>query len=856
MKKLLLLTFVLATLGLTNNLCIADENASFSMTSEQLVLPVVDVQEYGFFKAEMYLWQDAPFILELIPNQVESVQNVLSPIAEMSFATGALHIPLLEVTDLTANVEHYEAFLSLVPETNPSRFQLTQAIPYNNNAVFEILATKQHSLTDVPTKAAEIDKIFAVIATAIEATDNMTIAIGENRGRTPCGGDVPNTLLSLPAVDFNMDGSPDDIGRMMEISFSKDSVFLANGLNHGIMLPWQIAIFTQQDTLYVTAGVPETLVRLVFRDAINYDRLVSLARDYHRQIRTVVASALEGMEGFHTNVNQTWMKRDNTPFSLGEQEIAELESRLKTPLTLEFIAPSVTINTELSVDEVTRAIEDAFLAVTVADMNRNGEIAEDVNENGITDDQEVLQQAVMGFIKSNEPDMAGMRAMIEEANGVWANGKTLQQWNVARTLTLGDDEVGRLNLIQLCQSFYGGMALGFGLQHIPAMPCIAGVWKEEDGIHINLADPRFLFAYLFSGVQLDQDDEVQQRMGALFQLFPSMVFNELVSVLNVVVAELGGTQPFEFAEPPPAVTDQFEMVRGHIDAWLTETDMPIIPSSNVKDIVDDWDNQQFDYQIVSIRSPAHYSEGHVPNAINIPFRELTAEANLARLEPEKTLITYCYTGHTGQISATILNMLNFDAKNMKHGMMDWNLAQFQASGAKEWDGVADYVVETTPRTVEVEYQLPVVMTELDEAVAILQQRADTYLTSTIDTLGFTIPSSEVQAIVKDWDNQQDNYQIISVRSPEHYAVGHVPYAMNIPFRELTQLEQLQKLDPNKISIVYCYTGHTGQIATTLLNLAGYPARNIKFGMMDWNLETLQASGVAPWDQEADYPVVQ
>ena len=34
-------------------------------------------------------------------------------------------------------------------------------------------------------------------------------------------------------------------------------------------------------------------------------------------------------------------------------------------------------------------------------------------------------------------------------------------------------------------------------------------------------------------------------------------------------------------------------------------------------------------------------------------------------------------------------------------------------------------------------------------------------------------------------------------------------------------------------MVYCYTGHTGQVAATLLRAFGYDAVNLKFGMMGW-----------------------
>jgi rhodanese-related sulfurtransferase len=75
--------------------------------------------------------------------------------------------------------------------------------------------------------------------------------------------------------------------------------------------------------------------------------------------------------------------------------------------------------------------------------------------------------------------------------------------------------------------------------------------------------------------------------------------------------------------------------------------------------------------IVSVRSPEHYAVGHVPGAINIPWRSVAASENLAKLSPDEKIVAYCYTGHTGQVAATVLGMLGYDVSNVKYGMMGW-----------------------------------------------------------------------------------------------------------------------------------------------------------------------------------------
>jgi len=67
------------------------------------------------------------------------------------------------------------------------------------------------------------------------------------------------------------------------------------------------------------------------------------------------------------------------------------------------------------------------------------------------------------------------------------------------------------------------------------------------------------------------------------------------------------------------------------------------------------------------------------------------------------------------------------------------------------------------------------------------------------------------------------------------------------------MENLEQLDPRRTIIVCSQNGQMGQLAATVLNLMGYRAVNMLFGMMDWN-----KAHVAPrdlWDGATGYPVV-
>ncbi|NOZ72732.1 MAG: rhodanese-like domain-containing protein [Chloroflexi bacterium] len=84
------------------------------------------------------------------------------------------------------------------------------------------------------------------------------------------------------------------------------------------------------------------------------------------------------------------------------------------------------------------------------------------------------------------------------------------------------------------------------------------------------------------------------------------------------------------------------------------------------------------------------------------------------------------------------------------------------------------------------------------------------------------------------DGDADNDPlIISVRKPEHYALGHIPGAVNISPKDIFNPDTLAKLPTDRQIVVYCYTGQTASHVVSLLNMAGYDAYNLLFGMSSW-----------------------
>ena len=320
----------------------------------------------------------------------------------------------------------------------------------------------------------------------------------------------------------------------------------------------------------------------------------------------------------------------------------------------------------------------------------------------------------------------------------------------------------------------------------------------------------------------------------------------LVIVVAAIVTGCGNKDESSNA----STSNKFETIRAHIQAWLSEggTDKPIISSSYLKEkILDDWDNQEGEYQIVSVRTPGDYNNaGHIPDAINIYWTDIVIDENLCQLDSHKTLILYCYYGHGSMISTTMLSLLGHRCKSLDFGMMDWNL---DALVKEPWDQRADWDMETAVNRPKESYPAPVIVSDQTDVKSIVKEMARKYLAGEGSPI---IRPVSVKAIVDNWDHKKNEYQIVDVRSERDYEAGHVPHAINIPLAGIAEIDNLRKLDPQRTVIVCSDNGQTGQLTTTVLNLLGYHAVDMLFGMMDWNKTSVDSH--KQWDGVASYPV--
>lgn len=86
--------------------------------------------------------------------------------------------------------------------------------------------------------------------------------------------------------------------------------------------------------------------------------------------------------------------------------------------------------------------------------------------------------------------------------------------------------------------------------------------------------------------------------------------------------------------------------------------------------------------------------------------------------------------------------------------------------------------------------------------------------------------------------EEEDYLILDVRTPEEYEEAHIPEAVNVP-NETIGTEEIPEL-PNKeqLIFVYCRSGNRSKQASQKLADLGY-TNIIEFGgINDWNGDTV------------------
>ncbi|MFC2023087.1 rhodanese-like domain-containing protein [Chloroflexota bacterium] len=273
--------------------------------------------------------------------------------------------------------------------------------------------------------------------------------------------------------------------------------------------------------------------------------------------------------------------------------------------------------------------------------------------------------------------------------------------------------------------------------------------------------------------------------------------------------------------------------------------------------------------------PNPYTAGHIPGAVHIPWRQITQY--VANIPKDRQIVVVSGTGQTGAAATSILNLMGYDAVNLMWGMASWTSDLEVAPGRYEkardtvfdWGGSYRAVCPISEPTET--YPLPVVEnTESTDQAAIIAAATAAFLGD--GSKRFDMTSQELyQALYYEQFPQTvvtlfqslfftgtatgSPYTVpffLDIRSDETYENGHLCGTLHVLLKDMFKSENLMKLPLDRQILVYSDTGHEGAAISTILNLLGYDAVNLRWGITSWSL-SLPGKDIAPerFDEDRD-----
>jgi rhodanese-related sulfurtransferase len=285
-------------------------------------------------------------------------------------------------------------------------------------------------------------------------------------------------------------------------------------------------------------------------------------------------------------------------------------------------------------------------------------------------------------------------------------------------------------------------------------------------------------------------------------------------------------------EPTPAV-DEFALVTEvgdvYFSTYTTANLAPVnITVASLFDNLNDGDASNDPY-IIDWRAADAYASGHIVGAVNMALGDLVTNLDNGTVPSDRTILNICYTGQTASVATSFLNLLGYEAQNLKYGMCgvtdDANII-----GTDKWAlavAADEYALNMTDAgTPTNEYDYPVLDTGKDNAVEIIKARF--------------APAEPWGVAVASVIAAPDDYFVINYWAYADYMnIGHIEGAYQFtPNADFVTTGKLKNLPTDKKIAVYCWTGQTSAQVVTYLRILGYDAYSIYYGVNGFAFNSL------------------
>lgn len=227
--------------------------------------------------------------------------------------------------------------------------------------------------------------------------------------------------------------------------------------------------------------------------------------------------------------------------------------------------------------------------------------------------------------------------------------------------------------------------------------------------------------------------------------------------------------------------------------------------------------------IIDWRGSEDYDARHIEGAVNIAITDLVAKVNDGTIPDDQTIVNVCYSGQTASVATATLNLLGYDAQNLKFGMCyvtdDTDIVPKSDKWTTQTAEDEYTLVKTGPGEPTDTYEFPDPGTGEEMAEEIIKANFSKVLE------GWGIGSSTVTA-------DPDAYHILNYWGVDDYeGIGHIEDAFQYTPKVALKIDELlNTLPTDKPIVVYCWTGQTSAQVTAYLRILGYDAYSMLYGV--------------------------
>ena len=339
----------------------------------------------------------------------------------------------------------------------------------------------------------------------------------------------------------------------------------------------------------------------------------------------------------------------------------------------------------------------------------------------------------------------------------------------------------------------------------------------------------------------------------------------LTSMMILVFAFVGCSDDDNGTNPPPAA-DGFSLVSPYTDAYLSTYVTPNrglgvnISAQALFDANFGNADPGDDYFIVDWRSPAVYANAHIQGAVNWSLSEIIDHVNAGDFPTDKVICNVCFTGQTASTATAILNLLGidmgYDAVNLVFGMSSWT-SNTDYIGTNYMSKTSnDYNTWMTPDPCACNAPggYPALGTGLGTGLEILKARADAYVKGSYNEFGTGWNSRGISNVYDSIAADDGTWYVVNYFPTAEYNAGHMPTAVQYaPKASLQTDNTLNTLPTDQKILVYCWTGQTSAQVTVALNMLGYHAYSMVYGVQSLCYENASVNTHAFNVATTDYP---